>query len=125
MADGHLGKCKKCCKLQARVRRRTNPAVQEYDRMRSKQPERAAKRVAVGKAWRLANPEKYRAQNTVNNAIRDGKLKRQPCETCGRRAHAHHDDYSKPLDVRWLCALHHQRDHHPFEMEAPMAMAAE
>jgi hypothetical protein len=47
----------------------------------------------------------------VSNAIRTGRLARQGCEVCGDRAHAHHDDYSKPLDVRWLCSQHHT-DHH-------------
>lgn len=48
----------------------------------------------------------------VNNAIRDGKIARQPCEVCGRKAQAHHEDYSKPLDVRWLCFQHHREHGH-------------
>ena len=47
----------------------------------------------------------------VLNAIRDGKMERLSCEVCGAKAQAHHDDYSKPLDVRWLCFKHH-REHH-------------
>lgn len=58
-----------------------------------------------------ANPEKRGAHIAVGNALRDGKLFRQPCEKCGKRAQAHHDDYSKPLEVRWLCTTHH-REHH-------------
>ena len=58
--------------------------------------------------WRKKNPEKYKAHNTVNNAIRAKRLKRGTCEVCGsEKVHAHHDDYSKPLDVRWLCVEHH------------------
>jgi hypothetical protein len=26
---------------------------------------------------------------------------------------AHHNDYSKPLDITWLCRVHHGREHHP------------
>lgn len=66
---------------------------------------------AYTRAWRRRNPEKYRAQNAVNNAIRDGKLERGPCEQagseCSARVTAHHDDYAKPLVVRWLCTFHH------------------
>lgn len=36
---------------------------------------------------------------------------RARAKTPARKANAHHDDYAKPLEVRWLCALHHQRHH--------------
>jgi Helix-turn-helix len=50
--------------------------------------------------------------NIVTRAIRNGTLIRQSCEVCGKSpAHAHHEDYRKPLDVRWLCALHHGAEH--------------
>ncbi|KKT92760.1 MAG: hypothetical protein UW91_C0016G0024, partial [Parcubacteria group bacterium GW2011_GWF2_45_11] len=63
--------------------------------------------------YRAENPEKYRAHGAVNNAIRDGKLDRQPCEVCGvgDGVHAHHDDYSRPLDVRFFCPVHHAERH--------------
>ncbi len=51
-------------------------------------------------------------------ALRTGRLKRMPCEVCGEtKAQAHHDDYSKPLDVRWLCQKHHLQ-HHKAEIRA-------
>jgi len=60
------------------------------------------------KAWRQRNPEKVAAQNAVHYALRKGKLIRLPCEVCGAQpVHAHHDDYSRKLDVRWLCVEHH------------------
>ena len=44
-------------------------------------------------------------------------MKRLPCEVCGeRKTHAHHDDYSKPLEVKWLCKKHHD-EHHREERE--------
>jgi hypothetical protein len=63
--------------------------------------------------WQAANPEKRAAHKVVENAIRAGRLARNACERCGTDAqvHAHHDDYSRPLDVRWLCPVHH-RDRH-------------
>lgn len=59
------------------------------------------------------NPEKVRAHNLVAYAKAVGKLVPQPCEECGAaQAHAHHEDYSKPLEVRWVCQLCHNRHHH-------------
>ena len=57
-------------------------------------------------------PNQYKAQTAVNNAIRDGRLQAKSCQVCGCEiTHAHHDDYSKPLDVRWLCPRHHNEWH--------------
>lgn len=52
---------------------------------------------------------KLAAQKAVRAAVRAGTLVRQPCEVCGStvRVAGHHDDYSKPLEVRWLCARDH------------------
>ncbi len=53
---------------------------------------------------------KLLVRGTVAKAIRHGVLVRQPCEACGRSdrvSHAHHDDYAKPFDVRWLCGFCH------------------
>lgn len=62
------------------------------------------------------NPEKHKAHYTLNNAVRRGKIEKGPCgredETCRGRVEGHHDDYSKPLEVRWLCKHHHELEHH-------------
>ena len=48
----------------------------------------------------------------VMQAVRTGALTKQPCSRCGAvKAVAHHEDYSKPLDVTWLCLSCHQRRH--------------
>lgn len=57
-------------------------------------------------------PEKEEARRKVYYAILKGRLKRQPCEVCGnKKVHGHHKDYSKPLDVNWLCRKHHREVH--------------
>lgn len=58
---------------------------------------------------------RQRARDAVANAIRDGRLTKGPCEKagpgCDGKVHAHHTDYAKPLDVRWLCEAHHREEH--------------
>ena len=50
----------------------------------------------------------------IRKAAGAGVIVPQPCEVCGSsRAVAHHDDYTKPYDIRWLCITHH-RLHHLF-----------
>jgi hypothetical protein len=69
------------------------------------------------RTWRQSHPltgEARKRQNArayLKVYIRRGKVKRQPCEVCGRKAEAHHTDYSKPLEVRWLCTRHHRELH--------------
>ena len=56
--------------------------------------------------YRLDNPEKAKARSAVSGAIRSGRLTRSDfCESCFQEefAEGHHEDYSKPLDVDWLC----------------------
>lgn len=50
----------------------------------------------------------------IYEAIREGRMyKPNTCEECGAevRLHAHHEDYSKPLDVIWLCTNCHKKRH--------------
>jgi hypothetical protein len=55
---------------------------------------------------------KQKAHGLVSKAIREGRIKRQPCNVCGaKKAVAHHHDYNKPLEVQWLCRAHHAVAH--------------
>lgn len=62
--------------------------------------------------YRAKNPEKHAAHLSMRNAIRSGVLKPAPCEVCGEeKVQGHHEDYSEPLSVRWLCKVHHLKAH--------------
>lgn len=113
MGDGHLNKCKDCAKIDVRRHRIENPdRVREYDRARSQLPHRKAMRKAgYNREWDI-HPDRMKARNAVSNAVRDGRLLKQSCAFCGGESHeAHHHDYTKPLDVTWLCRPCHRRFH--------------
>ncbi len=64
--------------------------------------------VEKNRLYKSRHPLKAKAHKTVENHLKAGTLQRGPCEQCGvEKAEAHHDDYSQPLKVRWLCRKHH------------------
>lgn len=61
---------------------------------------------------RAKHPEKYAARQAVLVAVRSGRLVPRPCQRCrSGNAQAHHPDYSKPLEVEWLCQPCHRSEH--------------
>jgi hypothetical protein len=101
-------RCRECHKAKIRENRTARiDHYREYDRRRGSRRTSEDTRV-----YRNENPAKYKAQMAVGNAVRDGRLeKADRCEQCNSddSLHGHHDDYAKPLNVRWLCAAcHHQ-----------------
>lgn len=128
MSDGRLGRCIECVKQRVRKNRLDKiDYYREYDKFRSSIPKRVSARKEYlqtdnGKAskqkaqknYRERYPMKYAAHVITRNAIRDGKLKvESQCSVCQStlNVEAHHDDYSKPLDVRWLCERCHKNWH--------------
>lgn len=127
MADGRLNKCTDCCKSQAIANRNSHiDRYREYDRDRSTLPHRVSARESYAKTpagrmsgnaakrkWQRTNADRRAAHVILNNAIKAGTITRGPCEVCGstKRIHGHHDDYSKPLVVRWLCPKDHKGVH--------------
>lgn len=113
MADGHLNKCKLCSRKDVRQNYRKNEAYyHEYDKKRRKTSQRRRAASLNCKKNRIRFPDKNKARQKVCYAKRRGKLVEQPCEICGAlKVMAHHEDYSKPLDVIWLCPKHHKWIH--------------
>lgn len=85
------------CETQRKVRERNPEAIRARDRERG---------------FRGKYEDQARAHNAVKTALRNGTLVRESCEVCGEsKVIAHHDDYARPLDVRWLCHRHHGEEH--------------
>lgn len=125
-ADGHEGRCKLCARANVAAARAANiEHHREYDRKRFSEPERRAAVYARSRTYRTRQPLKAAAHTAVGHAVSAGRLIRKPCEQCAKpKAEAHHDDYTKPLDVRWLCKLCHERWHQLNDTAAAQEPAA-
>lgn len=105
MRDGTLNVCKSCVRDYQRERRAallSDPAwvLMEKARCREKS--------------KRTSPIKRKARRAVSLAIGKGILRRLDfCESCGSRdgIEAHHEDYSRPLDIKWLCKRCHTDVH--------------
>jgi hypothetical protein len=108
MKDGTLNKCIDCKKADSLAHREKNiHLVRAYDRKRG-----SRMRPGYLKEYRERFPRKYAAHIAVRGAIRAGKLFHEPCVVCGElKTVAHHDDYCKPLNVRWMCQACHKQWH--------------
>jgi len=81
---------------------------------------RNAERIkAYHRRYCAENQHKIKAHRAVRQALIYDDLQRQECEICTflglpsdrRKSIAHHEDYDRPLDVRWLCRPHHRQLH--------------
>lgn len=116
--DGLAGNCKPCCAEWKRAYRARNAEVlREYDRERAKSPEREQQLLVNRKRYRQRHAEKSKVHGIFSYAVRLGIVKPQPCLVCGEKAHGHHPDYDRPLDVVWLCPQHHKDAHAAVHIE--------
>lgn len=111
--DGLGRLCKKCDNERTNLYRKNNLEIgrnlsRKYRELHPDKVKESARKAV--KKWYLNNKEKVRAHKKVFKAIKSGKLKRENC-FCGEKAQAHHEDYGKPLEIMWLCHLHHKQRH--------------
>ena len=103
---------------RANYRYSNDPEYREKIKSRA----RSAKHYLSAAASKYRKTEQFairrRAMARVHHAIQRGWLETQPCEKCGDvNAQAHHEDYSKPLEVVWLCSKHHAERHREMREE--------
>lgn len=119
--------CKSCVSAARRKKYADDPS--ERERARISHAATRERRRQREREWRAANPEIARIRDAANYALQaekalaraklryavaTGEVARQPCEICGAtKTEGHHADYSKPLEVRWLCKEHHTDLHFP------------
>jgi hypothetical protein len=96
---------------KANAERRADPVkwARKLEQNRQSNKRMREKRRAYDRA---RDPFKKAARVKVRHLIEEEKLTRGSCEVCGKpNADAHHEDYAKPLDIRWLCRQHHAEEH--------------
>jgi hypothetical protein len=128
MKDGHLNTCKICHNKISKKYREDNPkeCAAAKKRCYERKPEVYK---AKAKEWRKSHlesrkeefkkykekyPEKVAAHVAVMVEVRSGQMcPPDYCEGCFGSAplEAHHPDYSKPLNVEWLCKKCHTEIH--------------
>ena len=120
--------CKACANKASEESRKKNP---EKLKLKEKlRYERKMKRLR-GEDYVVGNPEnrkgpkfkpctidaetrrlRHNARRKFRRAVKSGKVQRLPCVVCGdENSEGHHSDYSRPLDVMWLCGKHHRETH--------------
>lgn len=108
-----LAHCKECENARTTKWRNNNKERARFLRKRWAEKNRD-KLSAYQIEYKKRNAEKIKAHSIVNNAIRCGEIQKpDTCSACGkiRVVNAHHSDYSKPLDIIWLCVQCHINIH--------------
>ena len=110
--DGLAAKCKLCQKVYDKARDSQHHRIEARAIYAQTEEGKLAGNKAKSK-YRNKNPVKAKAHAQVARAIRGGKLFKESCQICGSNdgIHAHHNDYAKPLNIRWLCSEHHNQWH--------------
>lgn len=117
--SGYGSKCKECAlsSTHASARKyRSSHHKEIVERDRKRWPLRGHRYKARARS-RGSDPYKRRCRMTLRDAVKAGKIKKpSKCEECGwqGRLHGHHDDYNKPLEVKWLCPICHGKTHRKY-----------
>ena len=100
--------------------RRQDPAYREAQRARyvawqqknGQDQQRLARKAEQMRGYSQLHRERHAARRALRTAIESGRVMPLPCAMCGNaKADGHHVAYDMPLDVVWLCRLHHRQLH--------------
>jgi hypothetical protein len=118
MPSGRINQCNRC-RLMASRAYKSLSKVKEKRRKRDEAVRDQMKKVKMN--WKNKNRHKIQAHDKVYRAVRAGKiLKPERCEKCSHlgKVQAHHESYSEPYDVVWLCPDCHYGRHRELNDEA-------
>lgn len=141
--DGLSIYCRECSREYSRAWRAAHPGkAWEYVReWRKANPER---RREIERKYRsqftpserkqrekMRNAVRSTAWRRLREAIEEGRIhKPSRCEDCGvvfpvEQIHGHHEDYTKPLNVIWVCRGCHQARHDAMKADSPSPVPQE
>jgi hypothetical protein len=107
--------CKECHRIYMRRYIKDHPKYRKR-KLETQRNSPEISRKSVSK-WKLKNRIKDEAHMKIRSAVKNGLIKRGVCEICGStKTEGHHDDYNKPLEVRWLCKQHHKDEHRKIKL---------
>jgi len=103
--NGHCSRCKKCESERIRIYHLNNrDKIKKYYKDVTKNNRSRESERKFNARWRDKNKHKMKAHKILRNALISNELDKEVCKICGKNETiAHHDDYSKPLEVDWLC----------------------
>jgi len=135
--DGLQDACKECCSNYGKIWHKKNKPTRNK-RAREiyyEDPGRACRRTKkwasknkdrtrlAAKRYMKKNPELSRIYAAVHYNVKAGKLKKTNCQLCGNsKVQAHHEDYSKPLKVIWLCRKCHKFIHRRYNADTASSL---
>lgn len=94
-------------------REKNRKKIKKYNREYNKEW-RVKNGYSTDKKYKKKYPERIKASQLLNYAVKIGVVKKKPCEFKGCKSikvQGHHPNYNKPLEVIWLCAKHHKKLH--------------
>lgn len=128
--DGYNHTCSKCNTQRVSEWLAKNKSwYYDYSRDKKNANHRIYTRSEKGKKMQLLKvrrmklkfPEKWSARSKLRYEVKMGRIKKLSCQVCGDiKSEAHHKDYSKPLEVMWLCKKHHREQHNNYNFH-PLA----
>lgn len=96
-----------------------NPICFSCNSMARKLKVQSGESAAAFRRSRKRHPERIVARSIVGRALKSGALVRESCVVCGsQKSQAHHEDYSRPLEIVWLCQKHHTERHLEIKMNS-------
>jgi len=104
---GH--RCKECERLYQRERSKRSSKIEQVAQWHQSEHGQEKDRASRRRRYILY---KDKARAMIKKLIAQGVIQRQPCRECGEiKSQAHHPNYSEPLEVVWLCQVHHYEHH--------------